>query len=71
MVFIFENRKLIDLWGDTVNTASRMKSHGETGKITVSEKIKVDLENKYTFIKRLVIVVKGKGEMQTYFLWAE
>lgn len=57
-----------DLWGDTVNTASRMESHGESGKITVSENINIELQDKFRFVKRPLIVVKGKGEMQTYFL---
>jgi len=57
-----------DLWGDTVNTASRMESHGETGKIHVSESVVKELDEFYVFEKRPLISIKGKGEMQTYFL---
>jgi class 3 adenylate cyclase len=57
-----------DLWGDTVNTASRMESHGEAGKIHVSEDVYALLQEKFLFEKREEIEVKGKGMMQTWFL---
>jgi class 3 adenylate cyclase len=57
-----------DLWGDTVNTASRMESHGIPGRIHCSEDFYKILENRYQFEDRGMIDVKGKGIMHTYFL---
>src|ERR687886_242242 len=57
-----------DLWGDTVNTASRMESKGIPGTIQVTVQTYERLRDKYLFKKRGVILVKGKGEMTTYLL---
>lgn len=57
-----------DVWGDTVNTASRMESHGISGKIQVSQQVYEILKNKYKFEERGIINIKGKGEMKTYLL---
>jgi sensor domain CHASE-containing protein/class 3 adenylate cyclase len=57
-----------DLWGDTVNTAARMESHGETGKIHCTETVYQLLKNQFIFKKRSPLIIKGKGLMQTYFL---
>jgi class 3 adenylate cyclase len=57
-----------DLWGDTVNTASRMESHGEPGEITVSRTTRDRLGDRYTFLDRGQVKVKGKGEMELFFL---
>lgn len=57
-----------DLWGDSVNTASRMESHGLPGKINVTESVKEKLQDKFEFEKRELIEIKSKGMMQTYFL---
>ena len=59
---------IYDLWGDTVNTASRMESHGPPGSIHVADPTYVLLEDEYIFECRGTIVVKGKGEMRTYLL---
>jgi len=59
-----------DLWGDTVNTASRMESHGEIGKIHVTEKVYTILKDLFTFEFRGPLTIKGKGTMNTYFLLA-
>ncbi len=66
---IGETKFAYDLWGDAVNTASRMESHGETGKIHVSDDFYTILkEKRFEFIERGVITIKGKGQMKTYFL---
>lgn len=57
-----------DLWGDTVNTASRMESRGEAGKIQVSPEVYELLCEKFVFEERGEIDVKGKGKMRTWFL---
>lgn len=61
-------RFIYDLWGDTVNIASRMESHGIAGGIQVSEFTYERLQQQYLFEKRGAIEVKGKGEMTTYLL---
>jgi class 3 adenylate cyclase len=62
-------RKFIyDLWGDTVNTASRMESHGIPGAIQVSQAAYERLRDQYEFEDRGVIQVKGKGDLPTYLL---
>lgn len=57
-----------DLWGDTVNTASRMESHGRPGMIHVTADIYQALADRYVFQPRGQIPIKGKGLMETYFL---
>jgi class 3 adenylate cyclase len=57
-----------DLWGDTVNTASRMESHGAAGRIHVTETTYDQLCKSFEFEERGVIDIKDKGEMRTYFL---
>ena len=66
---VIGTRKFIyDLWGDTVNTASRMESHGLAGAIQVTDASYQRLRAAYDFEERGPIQVKGKGEMRTYFL---
>lgn len=60
-----------DLWGDTVNIASRMESHGEAGKIQVSEEVFTSIGKQFIFRERGEIRIKGKGTMRTYFLEEE
>jgi adenylate cyclase len=60
-----------DLWGDTVNTASRMESHAPPGAIQVTERTYRRLEHDFVLEQRTRVVVKGKGEMTTYLLIAE
>jgi adenylate cyclase len=57
-----------DLWGDTVNTASRMESHGIPGRIQVSEATYQRLRADYEFEARGSIEVKGKGRQNVYLL---
>jgi adenylate cyclase len=59
---------IYDVWGDTVNTASRMESHGIGGQIQVSHTTYRVLKDKYILKKRGMIEIKGKGRMMTYFL---
>ena len=59
---------IYDLWGDTVNVASRMESHSEVGKIQVTEATYELLKHKFNLVERGAIEVKGKGQMQTYWL---
>ncbi|NEO83629.1 MAG: CHASE2 domain-containing protein [Spirulina sp. SIO3F2] len=61
-------KMLYDIWGDSVNTASRMESHGVPGQIQVTPATYNKLKDLYIFEPRGVIPVKGKGEMATYFL---
>ncbi|KJE91301.1 NPR2 protein [Capsaspora owczarzaki ATCC 30864] len=57
-----------DLWGDTVNTASRMESNGEPGKICVSEATYHILKDSFEFQVRESRYIKGIGDCVTYFL---
>jgi len=57
-----------DLWGDTVNTASRMESHGVPGNIQVTERARRRLADAFDFESRGMVEVKGKGPMTTYLL---
>ncbi len=59
---------IYDLWGNAVNTASRMESHGVPGRIQVSVNTYELLRDKYEFEERGLIDIKGQGEMRTYFL---
>jgi class 3 adenylate cyclase len=59
-----------DLWGDTVNTASRMESHGIPGCIQVTERTYQRLRDGYRFQQRGPIQVRGMGELVTWFLVA-
>jgi adenylate cyclase len=65
---IGKSKFTFDLWGDTVNTASRRESHGLPGRIHVSEATRQLLSGRYRFEERGVISVKGKGEMRTFWL---
>ena len=70
-----------DIWGDTVNTASRMESSGEVGKVNISEAtydlvkdvvhqspVTNDRSPVFTFTPRGKVQAKGKGEMEMYFV---
>ena len=57
-----------DLWGDTVNMASRMESTGVPGCIQVTEATYRRLRGRYRFQRRGPVQVKGKGELMTWFL---
>ena len=59
---------IYDIWGDTVNIASRMEALGEPGKIQVTAATYECLKSQFVFEQRGAIAVKGKGEMITYWL---
>ncbi|AFY80308.1 adenylate cyclase [Oscillatoria acuminata] len=59
---------IYDLWGDTVNLASRMESHGIPGAIQVTRETYHFLKDEYLFQERGKVFIKGKGEMTTYLL---
>ena len=65
---IGQHKFIYDLWGDAVNTASRMESNGLVDVIHVTEAVKRKLDGKYTFEQREPINIKGKGQMVTYLL---
>lgn len=64
------NKFSYDLWGDSVNTASRMESHGIAGRIQVSESMYRRLSDAYLFEERGEIEIKSKGMLRTWFLLA-
>jgi guanylate cyclase len=59
---------IYDLWGDTVNTASRMESHGVENCVQLTESTYERLKEHYLCEERGLIDVKGKGKMKAYFL---
>jgi adenylate cyclase len=65
---IGRKRFLYDLWGDAVNTASRMESHGTSGRIQITQATKDLLEGEFMCEPRGTIAVKGKGEMEAWYL---
>lgn len=65
---IGQNKFIYDLWGDSVNTASRMESQGEPGRTQVAATTYQFLRDRYRFEERGIFEVKGKGSMKTYFL---
>jgi class 3 adenylate cyclase len=65
---IGQKRTIYDVWGDTVNVASRMEMLSAPGRIHVSPAVHDRLRDLYEFEERGTLDVKGKGEMPTYFL---
>ncbi len=65
---IGKQKFLYDLWGDTVNTASRMESHGVVDEVHVTEATYERLRDRFELEARGAIQVKGKGEMSTYLV---
>ena len=65
---IGRKRFLYDLWGDAVNTASRMESHGSSGRIQITRATKELLEDEFICEPRGTIPVKGKGEIEAWYL---
>jgi adenylate cyclase len=59
-----------DVWGDTVNVASRLEAYSVPGRIHISEQTRRVLEHRYVFEPRGDITLRGKGQMKTAFLVA-
>ena len=65
---IGRKRFLYDLWGDAVNTASRMESHGTPGRIQITRATYELLGDAFQYEARGTIPVKGKGDVETWYL---
>jgi adenylate cyclase len=65
---IGRKRFLYDLWGDAVNTASRMESHGTPGRIQITRSTYELLADEFECEPRGTIPVKGKGEIEAWYL---
>jgi guanylate cyclase len=65
---IGSKRFLYDLWGDAVNTASRMESNGTPGQIQITRATYDLVKDAFVCERRGTIQVKGKGEMETWYL---
>ena len=65
---IGKSKFIYDIWGDTVNVASRMESTGEAMKIHVTENTFTQTRDNFKYSEGVEIEVKGKGRMKTYFL---
>jgi guanylate cyclase len=65
---IGRKRFLYDLWGDAVNTASRMESHGSPGRIQITRETYELLADEFDCEPRGTITVKGKGEVEAWYL---
>lgn len=57
-----------DIWGETVNVASRMESSGMPGKIQISEQTQAELDSRFDLVERGMVDCKGLGQMKTFFL---
>ncbi len=65
---IGESRFIYDVYGDTVNTASRMESNGVPNKIQITQNVADQLDERFSVSERGSIAIKGKGTVTTYFL---
>jgi guanylate cyclase len=65
---IGRKRFLYDLWGDAVNTASRMESHGTPGRVQITQATYELLTDEFEFERRGRIAVKGKGDVEAWYL---
>ena len=62
---------IYDLWGDAVNTASRMESHGAGGSIQITRSTYDLIRDEFECEPRGTMYIKGKGEMETWFVLGE
>ena len=67
---IGKSRFIYDVYGNTVNMASRMESHGVPGKIQVTQEVRDEVGSRFSISPRGVINVKGIGAVETYFITA-
>jgi guanylate cyclase len=65
---IGRKRFLYDLWGDAVNTASRMESHGTPGRIQITRATYELVRDEFECVPRGPIAIKGKGEVEAWYL---
>lgn len=65
---IGEIKPFYDIWGDTVNIASRMESHGAPGRLHISDDVRQSLGGCYQLEERGVIDIKNRGQIQTWFV---
>jgi class 3 adenylate cyclase len=66
---IGKSKFIYDLWGDTVNVASRLESQGLPSRIQISESTRRALTYNFSLkLRNPAVIIKGKGEMTTYFL---
>ena len=66
---VIGKRKFIyDLWGNTVNIASRMESHGIPGEIQISDETRRELGDEFNLVDRGIVEIKGMGEMHTWLI---
>ena len=65
---IGKSKYIYDLWGDTVNLASRMESAGVADTIQVTRAVYERLKDKFTFEPRGALEIKGKGEVEAWLL---
>ena len=65
---IGKTKFIYDIWGDTVNVASRMESSGEAMRIHVTETTREQTVDFFNYGKSIEMEIKGKGLMKTYFL---
>ena len=56
-----------DIWGDTVNTASRLETNCEAGKVNISEQVYTHVKNHFSCFYRGKVATKGKGEIKMYY----
>ena len=66
--FIGRTKFSYDVWGDAVNTASRMEQHGEAGKINISEATYELVKDRFDCEYRGEIEAKNKGKLKMYFV---
>jgi adenylate cyclase len=65
---IGRNKFIYDVWGDTVNIASRLESQGLPNQIQVSQAVQEALSHRFVFVRRGTIVLKGRGDAATFLL---
>lgn len=65
---IGEIKPFYDIWGDTVNIASRMESHGAPGRLHISDDVRQSLSGAYALEERGAIDIKNRGQIQTWFV---